>query len=58
MNMTNYKIVSGRSVSEMEMNVNKLLSEGWVCQGGVSFQIIVGTVDYRQAMVIPSVSDR
>jgi len=46
-----YKIVSAGSQYSLREEVEKLLQQGWVCQGGVSFQIGSILETWAQALV-------
>ncbi|WP_018613234.1 DUF1737 domain-containing protein [Segetibacter koreensis] len=51
--LSQYKIITGESVIEIEQNVNENINNGWEVQGGVSVMFQQSTKSYTfcQAMV-------
>lgn len=46
-----YAVIQGHSRYDLEKFVKGYLLEGWLCQGGVSFQVTGSKIYYCQAMV-------
>jgi hypothetical protein len=53
---TQYQIVADSTINGLVNQVNQLLSQGWVCQGGVAMYFVIAPSGqsggcYSQAMV-------
>lgn len=46
----NYKIAVGFTAAELEIAVEKLLHDGWKCQGGLAVETANGKAVFMQAM--------
>lgn len=53
----NYKIAIGFTAAELELAVEKLLQDGWKCQGGLAIELFGNKPSYMQAMVFNEVKD-
>lgn len=56
--MEEYKIVAHDSKSNMEEEIEKLFSEGWICQGGIFIASNPDQIRFTQAMIKPIVTVR
>jgi hypothetical protein len=46
-----YKLVESSNINKVEEQINKLASQGWQPNGGLSTQALMGTIYYTQVMV-------
>lgn len=46
-----YKLVESSNINKVEEQINKLASQGWLPNGGLNTQALMGTIYYTQVMV-------
>lgn len=46
-----YKLVESSRIEQIEFLINELASQGWICNGDLNTQEVMGTVYYTQVMV-------